>query len=251
MAKEFNIERELTNEKDGISAEDKLILEAKKVLIQSRLTEKNVLDNLKFYKSSYEFLDEEEVVVQKVFSLQQIRSTAIKLRLRFLPSQAFEGEIPYEAVLKIKDLNTVHRKELKHFKILSTKSFFSNHDSTEQAMLFAQTLYGNYYHIHTWGKTEEKNRKLKMFPLRNFETFGLCLLVFTLIETLLISNRYLSTDWRAGYFSMYRAAAFFHMLILNAGLLVFLLFGFNCNFSEHIWDSAVKKMPRKLSRGDA
>ncbi len=241
MRKKLNIEHEFSNEKNNISKEDQLLLEAKKVLIQSRLTEKNVLDNLKFYKSSFEFLDEEEVSSKKIFTVQQIKSTAVKLRLRFLPSQAFEGEIPYEAVLKIKDLNNIHHKELKHFKILSTKKFFSDNDSTEEALLFAQTLYGNYHHIHTWGHTLEKNRKIKRFPLRNFEAFAVCLLLFTLIECLLIPNKYLSTDWRATYFSMYRAAAYFHLLILNAGLMVFLLFGFNCNFSEHIWDTPVKR----------
>ncbi len=245
MKKFSDIQRTLEGEKSHSSKEEQLLLEAKKVLIQGRLTEKNVLDNLSFYKSSFEFLDEEEIIGKQIFSILQIKSTATKLRLRFLPSQAFEGEIPYEAVLKIKDLNLKHRKELKHFKILSTKKFFAENDSPDQAMLFAQTLYGNYYHIHTWGNWLKKNRKLKLVPLRNFESFALCLLLFTLIETLLISNRYLTTDLRATYFSMYRMAAFFHLLILNTGLLVFLLFGFNCNFSEHIWDNPVKKLPQR------
>lgn len=241
MNKFSDILQTLEREKSHASNEERLLLEAKKVLTQARLTEKNILDNLTFYKSSFEFLDEEEISPEKIFTPYQIKSTAVKLRLRFLPSQAFEGEIPYEGVLKIKELNTKHRKELKHFKIISTKRFFAENDSTEQAMLFAQTLYGNYFHVHTWGNSLEKRRKLKLFPLRNFESFALCLLVFTGIETLLISNRYLTTDLRATYFSMYRAAAYFHLLILNMGLLVFLLFGFNCNFSEHIWDTPVKK----------
>jgi hypothetical protein len=246
MKKGLDIEKELAGEKSHASKEEQLLLEAKKILIQNQLSEKNILDNLKFYKTSFEFLDEEEITSEKIFSLQQIRSTAIKLRLRFLPSQAFDGEIPYEAVLKIKNLNHTYRKELKHFKVLSSKKFFSENNSTEQAVLFAQTLYDNYYPIHTWGTAFAKSRKVKFFLLRNFEAFAGCLLLFTLIECLLIPNKYLSTDWRATYFSMYRAAAYFHLLILNAGLLIFLLFGFNCNFSAQIWDSPVKKMPQRL-----
>ncbi|MGZ3866034.1 MAG: hypothetical protein ACXVC6_03360 [Bacteroidia bacterium] len=240
MPDKLNIEDILRNEKQRTSAEDKLLSEANKVLVQGRLTEKNILENLKFYKSSFEFLDEEEIPAEKIFTIKQICSTAVKLHLRFLPSQAFEGEIPYEAVLKIKDLNTAYKKELKHFKILSTKKFFSD-NSGEQAMLFGQTLYGNYYHIHTWGKQYKKSRKFFSFPLRNFECFAVVLLLFTLIETLIIPDRYLSTDTRATYFSMYRMAAFFHMLILNLGLLIFLMFGFHANFSENNWDSAVKR----------
>lgn len=241
MATEFNIENELFKEKNHATAEERLLHEAQKVLIKSRLTEKNILDNLKFYKSSFEFLDEEEVPAEKIFSLRQIRSTAIKSRLRFLPSQAFEGEIPYEAVLKIKDLNEKYRKELKHFAILSTEDFFADGSSKSQALLFAKTLYGNYFHIHTWGNLLKKRRKLFVFPLRNFEIFALCILTITLIECLSIPNARLSTDWRAGYFSMYRMAAYFHLLILNTGLLIFLLFAFNHNFSENNWDSPVKK----------
>jgi hypothetical protein len=241
MRKGLNIENELAEEKLRTTKEDQLLQEAKKVLIQSRLTEKNILDNLKFYKSSFEFLDEEEISAQKVFTSQQIRSIAIKLRLRFLPSQAFEGEIPYEAVLKIKDLNDTHRKDLKHFKILSTKRFFSDSTSSDQAMLFGKTLYGNYYHIHTWGNSFKQSRKTFSLPMRSFEYFAVVVLLFTLIECLLIPDRYLSTDARATYFSMYRAAAYFHLLILNLGLLIFLLFGFHANFSENNWDSPVKR----------
>jgi hypothetical protein len=241
MAAEFNIEHELSNEKSHATEADRLLHEAQKVLIQSRLTDKNILDNLKFYKSSFEFLDEEEVPVRKTFSVRQIRSTAVRSRLRFLPSQAFEGDIPYEAVLKIKDLNEKHRKDLKHFAILSTEDFFANENSKDQALLFAKTLYGNYYHIHTWGNLLKKRRKLFVFPLRNFEVFAICILAVTLIECLSIPNARLSTDWRAGYFSMYRMAAYFHLLILNTGLLIFLLFAFNHNFSENNWDSPVKK----------
>jgi hypothetical protein len=164
-----------------------------------------------------------------------------KLHLRFLPSQAFEGEVPYEAILKIQELNAKYRKELTHFRILSTKSFFAEHDVKDQAMLFGQTLYGNYYHIHTWGQKLSSLRKVKFFVLRNFESLIGALLVLTLIEALLIPNRYLSTDTRATYFSLYRAAAVFHLLILNAGLTIFLLFAFHVSFAENNWDSPVKK----------
>jgi hypothetical protein len=241
MLKNLSIEKELVNEKRRTSTEEQLLQEARKVLVKGRLAEKTILDNLKFYKSSFEFLDEEEIPAEKVFTPQQIQSTAVKMRLRFLPSQAFEGEIPYEAVLKIKDLNSGYGKELKHFKILSTKSFFAEGNTGDQAMLFGQTLYGNYYHLHTWGNSFKARRKVVSFPLRNFECFAVVLLFFTLIETLILPDKYLSTDTRATYFSMYRAAAYFHLLILNTGLLIFLMFGFHANFSENNWDSPVKR----------
>jgi hypothetical protein len=241
MKKEMDIARLLSYEKKRVSREEELLAEANRILVQNRLADKNILDNLKFYTSSFEFLDEEEVEAAKVFTLSQIRSTAMKLRLRFLPSQDYEGEIPYEAVLKIKELNRQHRKELKHFKILSTDTFFADPYCGSQALLFAQTLYGNYYLAHSWGKPLKPRRKMLAFPLRSFEMLALCLLTFTLLECLVIPNHLLSTDTRADYFSMYRIAAYFHLLILNAGLMIFLLFAFHLNFSEQVWNTKVKQ----------
>ncbi len=241
MKKGTDIELFLAKEKKSTSGEEKLLDEAKKLLIQNKLKERNILSNLKFYNTSFEFLDDEEVPGDKIFSAQQIKTTCKKLHLRFLPSQAFEGVVPYEAVLKIEELNAKYRKELKHFKILSTKEFFSEHDPKDQALLFGQTLYGNYYHIHTWGKPLSSFRKIQFFPLRNFESLISIILIFTLIVSLAIPDRYLSTDTRATYFSMYRMAGFFHMLILFSGLTIFFLFAFHFSFSENNWDSPLKK----------
>jgi len=241
MKKGINIEHLLQGERKRTSTEDLLLSEARKVLIQSRLTDKNVLDNLKFYNSSFEFLDDEEIEHQHVFTQTQLKSTCKKLHLRLLPSQAFEGDVPYEAVLKIKELNAKYRKDLRHFKILSTKHFFSEHNSPHQALLFAQTISGNYFLIHSWGQPLSPGRKFAYFVLRNFESLAVVILLFTLVECLLIPDRYLSTDTRATYFSMYRAAGYFHLLILNLGMTIFSIFAFHLSFSENNWDSPVKK----------
>lgn len=231
----------LDRERNATSKEDALLQEARKVLVQGRLSDKHILDNLRFYNSSFEFLDDEEIDMANVFSVSQLKSTAKKLHLRFLPSQAFEGEVPYEAVLKIKDLNNTYRKELKHFKILSTKDFFTEHHCKHQALLFAQTISGHYYLVHVWGEPLGNWRKTKFFVLRNFESLMATLFVFTLTLSLLIPDRFLSTDTRATYFSMYRMAGFFHLLILNLGFTIFILFAFHLNFSEYNWDSPVKR----------
>lgn len=243
MARSTDISKALLAEKKRVTREEQLLAEAQKVLIRGKLSNRNILDNLKFYNTSFEFLDDEEVEAGRLFTQAQLKAVCRKLHLRFLPSQAFEGEVPYEAVLKIEELNKRYKKELKHFRILSTKEFFSGATS-DQSMLFAQTLYGNYYHIHTWGKPLAGARKLHYFVLRNFESLIAVLVAFTFILCMLIPNRYLTTDTRATYFSMYRMAAFFHLLILNSALTIFSLFAFHLSFAENNWDSPVK---RKIS----
>ena len=235
------IQQLLDNERKEASKQDALLQEAKRILIKSRLTEKNILDNLKFYNSSFEFLDDDEIEQEKIFTKAQIKSLSKKLRLRFLNSQHSASDIPYEAVLKIKDLNKTYRKDLKHFKVVSTTKFFTNANVEMPAILFAQTLYGNYYLIHTWGKPFNKWRRIKYFALRNFESLFACLFLFTLIETLLMPNHLLTTDTKADYFSLYRMACIFHLLILNAAFTVFIFFGIRLNFSENNWDEIPKQ----------
>ena len=236
-----SIQQSLENERKQLSQQDGLLQEAERILLKSRLSEKNILDNLKFYNSSFEFLDDDEIEKEKVFTSVQIKSLSKKLRLRFLSSQYYLGEIPYEAVLKIQQLTTVFRKDLKHFKIASTWHSFTSLGSTEQAMLFAQTLCGHYYLIHTWGKPLSKWRNFRFFALRNFESLFTCLLLFSLAESLVMPTHLITTDEKAGYFSLYRMACVFHLLIFNAGFTVFALFSFHLTFSEGNWDTAPRK----------
>jgi hypothetical protein len=230
------LQQALENERKELSQQDILLQEAERILFKSRLSDKNILDNLKFYNSSFEFLDDDEIEKQKTFTPAQIKSLCKKLRLRFLSSQSYKGEIPYEAILKIKDINTTHHKDVKHFKIVSTTDFFASSGIDAAAMLFVQTLYGNYFLLHSWGKPVSKWRSVKFFALRNFESLFVCLFVFTIAESLLMPTHLLTTDIKTGYFSMYRMACVFHLLIFNAAFTVFGLFSSRLNFSESNWD---------------
>jgi hypothetical protein len=241
MLKSINIEQSLQQEKSKNSTEDMLLEEANRILLKNRLNEKNILDNLKFYNSSFEFLDDDEVDARNLFTPQQIKKICIKYRLRFLPSQHYSGDIPYEALLKIKNLNKEFRKEIKHFKILSADSFFTDSNSNQQSLLFAQTLQGNYYLLHTWGLSYNRSRLIKYFPARSFETLLSIFLFLSVVETALLPNSLLSTDIHAGYFSMYRVAALFHLLILQCGLGVLYLMAAHFTFSANNWDSVPRK----------
>ncbi|MEO8762343.1 MAG: hypothetical protein ABI388_12275 [Bacteroidia bacterium] len=232
-----NLQQALESERKQLSQQEKLLQDAERILFKSRLSDKNILDNLKFYNKSFEFLDDDdEIETEKIFTALQLKSICKKLRLRFLPSQFYQEEIPYEAVLKIKDLNIKYRKDIKHFKILSASSFFAENKKQHQAMLFAQTIYGNYYLIHAWGKPLNKWRSILFFSARNFESLFISILLFSLTEALLLPNNIISTDERADYFSLYRMACIFHLLILNAGFTIFILFSSRFTFSESNWD---------------
>ncbi len=235
-----NLHKALEKQGNQVSQQDMLLQQAQRILVQSRLSEKNVLDNLKFYNKSFQFLDDDDIEKDRTFSPFQIKKLCKKLRLKFLPSQTSPAEMPYEAILKIKDLNTYYRKDIKHFKIVSTANFFTEKSRGDQAMLFSQTLHGHYYLIHSWGKPLSKWRSLKLYPFRNFESLLGCLLIFSLAEALLLPSNLISTDKRGDYFSLYRIACILHLLILNAGFTIFGLFSFHFSFSENKYDTLDK-----------
>lgn len=232
-----NINRILSSTKRRIHRhEDKLLEEARQLLIAEKFSEKHILQNLKSYNRSFELVNEEESREEDLFRIEEIKKVCTNYRLKFLDSQLYPGEIPYEALLKIKDINKVQRKDIKHFKILAPVEDFKDTAKVQDTLLFAKTVYGNYCLIHQWGTPLKASRKWKYWPFRSFENLLICVLLVTLLITLAIPTRRLTTDIKADYLSMYRIAAFFHILILNGGFTIYLTVAFRLKFSGATWD---------------
>lgn len=239
MLKKINITNELIKERQKISkAEDVIMDQVKSILNSDLVKESNVLENLKFYNKTFELLDEEVLDTELIFRPEEIKTICIKYRLRFLDSQFYKGEIPYESVLKIKDLNTRYRKDLKGFKILASRETFSlKEKNSKPAILFAKTLTGNYYLIHSWGEEYKWYRKILAFPMRTFESLMLSLLILTLIIDLSLPTRLITLDHSATYWCGYRIASYFHLLIFLTGFTAYFTFAFNKNFSKSDWNN--------------
>jgi len=113
MKKELLIANELLKRKIKFAKhEDVVIDEVYKILNKDLFHEKKVLSNLQLYNRSFEMINEDDVDILDVFDEKSIKEIAIKYRLRFIDSQFYKKEIPYEAVLKVKDLNAKYRKDL-------------------------------------------------------------------------------------------------------------------------------------------
>lgn len=218
------------------TGEDRLLNEARQILNNDLFTEKKILENLKQYNQSFNILDEDVLDPSLVFSPEEIKQVAVIYRLKFLESKLYKPEIPYEAILKIKDLNTLFRKEIKLFSVLAHPRSFRDINREEEALLFAKTNHGNYYLVHKWGKKFNTLRKFEYFPLRNFETLVLTVLTVTLLITMILPTEFITLDSSATYWCGYRAAAFFHLLIFNLGVTIYITFAFTKNFSSSIWN---------------
>lgn len=238
MFKRINITEQLSHERRKTrTEEEKVILETTRILTQDLFAEKKILNHLKQYNKSQELLNEEDLNGDFIYTKKEIKRVCVLYRLKFLESKFYRSEIPYEAILKIKALNEKYRKDITLFRVLAPNEAFAKKENLQDSALFAKTNYDNYFLIHRWGQPLKWNRKFKYWPLRNFETLGLTVIVATLIITLILPTNLITLDRKATYFSGYRVAAFFHLLIFNFGVTAYVTFAFAKNFSSSIWNS--------------
>lgn len=238
MFEQIDIHKQLLKEKQKTYKQGNYLLtEANRILNEDLFSEKKILNNLQAYNRSHELLDEQFLNKVNLFSLHEIKQICITYRLKCLDSRFYKAEIPYEAVLKIKNLNDNFQKELKQFKVLGSGEAFS--EKGDGALyLFSKTNNGNYYLIHTWGKAFNWTRKLKYWPLQYFENLFVSIAFFTLILTLSLPTGFISLDETVGYWSGFRIAAFFHLLIFNMGVTAYIGFAFSKNFSSSVWNQS-------------
>lgn len=238
MLGKVDIESELLKFKSKTRREeDNIIHEVERILQESVFDQKNVLDNLKHYNKSFEVIDEEDVDPSLIFKRSEIKAIALKHRLRFLDSQSYKFDFPYEAVLKIDFINSEYRKALKGFKLLGTGKFFRDKSNRDGALLFAPTNLGNYYLVHKWGNELKWQRQILNWPIKNIENLFVSIILFTAIIALVLPTELITLDRKADYWCGYRIGVFFHLFIFNMGVTAYSTFAFSKNLSSGIWDS--------------
>lgn len=236
MLSGYDIKEELLKLKvKTAEPEDEIIDEVNKILARSIYKEKNILKNLRSYNKTFEVLDEEDLDDALIFKPEELKEICIKFRLKFLDSQNYQFDVPYEAIAKINDLNKTQGKNLEGFKIMGVANSFRNPNNSSSFALFAPTLLGNYYLIYNWGNKLKWYKKLLAFPLRNFETLMVTVLLWTLLVTMSLPTVLITLDRTATYWCGYRIAVYFHLLIFFSGVTAYILVGFNKRFSGSVW----------------
>ena len=236
MFQDIDIQKELLELRHKNAHEgNHLIFEARRILKKDLFSDEKILQNLGAYNRSADVLDEEDLEKSRVFTLSEIKTLCTTYRLKFLDTNNYQPEFPFEAVMKVRGLNEAFRKNIKHLMLLgSNESFRKN--SGKECVLFAKTNYDNYYLVHRWGTSFKWGRRLSSWPLRSFENLFFTVALITLVITIALPTTLISLDERIGYFSGFRIAAFFHLLIFNTGVTAYITFTFNKNFSSVIWD---------------
>lgn len=228
-----NIENQLLKERNK-SLSEKEILEGVKLLFQQSDEKDEVLVNRlqNGFPGDHNNFDPDHFESNRIFHLDHIYKICVDYRLRFLDSKYFKGEIPYEALIKIKHLEKTHKTSLKGFKIVAPSSLFKL-ENADDPLLFAPIGNGYYYLIHKWGNDLHPFRKLIMWPFKTLENFAVLLLFTSFLTALLVPDGLFSPQQSTTEFFM----VFFFIFKWFAGLSIFYGFKMGKNFSTEIWNS--------------
>ena len=102
---------------------------------------------------------------EHVFTLDQIRQTCIRYRLRFLDTSFFRSEFPYEAILKIRAFEERYKIRIERFRIAAPDHAFKLENINKDPLLFAELADGRYYLVHQWGEDLAWYKRFLLWPL--------------------------------------------------------------------------------------
>lgn len=220
-----DLEEKLQKLKQKESKKD-LLSEVNSILKGAKNHDEVVLEKLNT-PSEELLLDESNLDEGNIYTLEQVKKLCIKYRLRFLDSSVFKGEIPFEAISKIKDLEKELNQPLSNFKIVAPKELFKLEDKDSDPLLFLKLSNNRYYLIHKWGGELNVFRSLLAWPLRSFMNMFKFLIGVAVVFSLLVPT----PSWDVFAFLVV------HTFIAICGIACMLVFSLRENFSTTEWDS--------------
>jgi len=230
----INISSELENSEN---IESGLLSQVLSVFETDKQKDDKLLQRLQEKKKA---IDNAEIMfdaadLKKVYSIENIEKICIKYRLRFLDSQQFTAEYPYDAIMKIKAFEKKYNTKIDEFKIIAPFDVFKLTDINADPLLFAKINNNQYYLIHTWGNDLAWYRNIINYPFRSIYNFLLSVLVFAFTFQMLIpfswfgmavENEFMMRVW----FTTHCFIAFFAFFLFLGSL------SFK-GFSSNVWQS--------------
>lgn len=231
----LNIEKALKKERQYLqnNTDKDLLDEVNTILRQAEKDDEEVLKRINGSDNPEQqiFINLEK---EKIYSISEIKRVCEKYRLRFLDSKYFKGDIPYEAILKIKEIEKNNKIKFSNFKIIAPAGLFKLEDANKDPLLFASIGNGNYYLIHKWGNDLSWHRKILAYPLRNLYSFFTSIFILSAILSFLVPESWLNMPM--GSLTL-RIWLTIHLFIGFSGFMIFLGSTMQKNFSSNEWDS--------------
>jgi len=172
----------------------------------------------------------------KIFTTQQIKNLCTQYRLRFLDTKYFKGEIPYEAISKIKALQRDHDTELRAFKMVAPAPMFNLQNKDKDPLLMLPLGNDRFYLAHKWGNDLHPLRKLMVYPFRSFKTLLFTVAALAAFIVALIPDSVMMGPYDKNTVGL-RVIFFFYLFLAFSGLTA--LYGFSRlkNFNSELWNS--------------
>jgi hypothetical protein len=171
----------------------------------------------------------------RIFSIDDIKAVCINYRLRFLDTKYYKmEELPYDAVIALKELEKQVGSEVKTTKLAAPAKFFKLEDRHKDPMLFAQIDNNNYYLIHKWGNDMAWYKKWLAYPFRNLFSLLISMIVCGIPFAYLLPYAIWHTTKEIQYYQQLFLAC---LVLYTAFTMVFCGFTFYRRFSKVCWNS--------------
>lgn len=229
-----NLKTQLNKAKFKTTSNEDILKQVHDVLKNVDERNEEILDKVNSGNSSdYNTFDFDKLQSSEIYHIDQIEKICINYRLRFLDSKYFKGQLPYEAISKIKTLEEEHETSLKGFKIMAPSKLFKL-ENADDPLLFAPIGNDYYYLIHKWGNDLSPFRRIAMWPFKTFENFMFLVLLSALICTSLVpSGFFMNEDNIRTEFIL----LFIFMFKWIGGIALYYGFAKGKNFNTAIWRS--------------
>ena len=237
MFDNIDLKEKITSSRDS-SQVDFDINSFHKIIEEEIKNEKKILSNLSCSKFKYQNLDITKLDVENIYDIKEIKETAIKYRLRFLPSKHYKKDLPIEAILKIKEISKKQQTEISNFMILAPAKAVELEDENADPLLFIALSKSKYYLVHQWGNDLKWYNQLKAIPLTNLRSMLMTIGLFAAILALITPTSVIlsSAEIDMGYWGYHRVAWFLYAYILFISITTFLCFSQSIYPSDYQWN---------------
>ena len=181
--------------------------------------------------------DFDKLESKKIVHLNAIKKTCISYRLRFLDIHYFKGDIPIEAIDKIKELELDHGIIINSFKIMAPSVMFRL-KKTDDPLMFVPLGNNYYYLIHKWGNDLNPFRRIRMWPFHSLKNLLFSLLAVSFLITLMTPLQIFTKSPDSSSFWL----LFLFMFKAIVAVVLFLGVALGKNFNPKIWNSKYNKV---------
>ena len=177
-------------------------------------------------------LDFDLLEADRIFHLSDIKNICIDYRLRFLDASFFKGEIPEEAISKIRNMEKQHDQQLSGFKIIAPSKRLKL-ENADDPLLFVPMGNDYFYLIHKWGNDLHPLRRWLMWPYKSFENLIFAVFVLSILLTAITPMELFTKNVNMQEYVL----MFLFMFKAVGGIVLYYGFAKGKNFNTVIWNS--------------